>query len=126
MHTGIREAILEDLETIGVADGEIMTTDTHLVTGLVRSTLGYYPVGAHLDVGLLKKKVRETVKRAIKSMEDSTTGLSKFSIEVGVLGSETFQTITSFVGRIAKQIGRQFFRLQALSLAATLIILFFP
>jgi predicted neutral ceramidase superfamily lipid hydrolase len=126
MHTGVREAILEDLETIGVADGEIMTTDTHLVTGLVRSTLGYYPVGAHLDVGLLKQKVRETVHRAISSMEESTAGFSKFSIEVRVLGSETFQTITSFVGRIARHIGRQFFRLEALTLVVTLIILFFP
>ena len=126
MHTGVREAILEDLETIGVADGEIMTTDTHLVTGLVRSTLGYYPVGAHLDVGLLTRKVRETVQHAIASMEESTAGFSKFSIEVRVLGSETFQTITSFVGRIARRIGRQFFRLEALTLVATLIILFFP
>jgi putative membrane protein len=126
MHTGIREAILEDLETIGIADGEVMTTDTHLVTGLARSTLGYYPVGAHLDVGLLKQKVRETVQRAISSMEESTAGFSKFSIEVRVLGSETFQTITRFVGRIARRIGRQFFRLEALCLVATLIILFFP
>ena len=126
MHTGLREAILEDLETTGVADGEIMTTDTHLVTGLVRSSLGYYPVGAHLDVGLLKQKVRETVQRAISSMEESTAGFSKFSIEVRVLGSETFQTITSFVGRIARRIGRQFFQLEALTLVATLIILFFP
>ncbi len=126
MHTGVREAILEDLETIGVADGEIMTTDTHLVTGLVRSSLGYYPVGAHLDVGLLTRKVRETVQRAMASMEESTAGFSKFSIEVRVLGSETFQTITSFVGRIARRIGRQFFRLEALTLVVTLIILFFP
>ena len=125
MHTGVREAILEDLQTIGVVDGEIMTSDTHLVTGLVRSTLGYYPVGAHLDVGLLKQKVRETVHRAISSMEESTAGFSKFSIEVRVLGSETFQTITSFVGRIARRIGRQFFRLEALTLVVTLIILFF-
>jgi predicted neutral ceramidase superfamily lipid hydrolase len=126
MHTGVREAILEDLETIGVADGEIMTTDTHLVTGLVRSTLGYYPVGAHLDVGLLKQKVRETVQRAISSLEETTAGFSKFSIEVRVLGSETFQTITSFVSRIARRIGHQFFRVEALTLVVTLIILFFP
>ncbi len=126
MHTGVREALLEDLETIGVADGEIMTTDTHLVTGLVRSTLGYYPVGAHLDLGLLKQKVRETVQRAIGAMEESTAGFSKFSIEVRVLGSETFQTITSFVGRIARRIARQFYILEVLTLAATLIILFLP
>ncbi len=126
MHTGLREAILEDLETIGVSDGEIMTTDTHLVTGLVRSSLGYYPVGAHLDIGLLTQKVRETVQRAMAKMEESTAGFSKFSIEVRVLGSETFRSITSFVGRIARQIGRQFYRLEVLALVATLIILFFP
>jgi putative membrane protein len=126
MKTGVREKILEDLETIGVVDGEIMTTDTHLVTGLVRSSLGYYPVGAHVDIGLLTQKVRETVQRAITAMDDSTAGFSKFSIEVRVLGSETFQTITSFIGRIGKRIGRQFLRIEALVLVSTLIILLFP
>jgi putative membrane protein len=126
MRTGVREAILEDLEAIGISDGEIMTTDTHLVTGLVRSALGYYPVGANLDIGLLTKKVRETVQRALETMEDSTAGFSKFSIEVRVLGSETFQTITGFVGRIARQIARQFYILEALTLVTTLIVLFFP
>jgi putative membrane protein len=126
MKTGVREAILEDLEAIGISDGEIMTTDTHLVTGLVRSALGYYPVGANLDIGLLTKKVRETVQRALGTMEDSTAGFSKFSIEVRVLGSETFQTITGFVGRIARRIARQFYILEALTLVATLIVLFVP
>src|SRR5713101_7829527 len=126
MHTGVREAILDDLETIGVSDGEVMTTDTHLVTGLVRSTLGYYPVGAHLDLRLLEQKVRETVQRAIVTMEESFAGFSKFAIEVRVLGSETFQTITSFVARIARRIARQFYILEVVTLAATLIVLFFP
>jgi predicted neutral ceramidase superfamily lipid hydrolase len=126
MRAGVREAILEDLEAIGISDGEIMTTDTHLVTGLARSTLGYYPVGAHLDIGLLTQKVRETVQRAIATMEESTAGFSKFWIEVRVLGSETFQTITSFVGRIARRIARQFYTLEALTLAVGLIILFVP
>src|SRR5207245_8666780 len=125
MHTGVREAILEDLETIGVADGEIMNTEMHLVTGLVRSTIGYYPVGAHLSVGLLKQKVRETVHHAISSMEESAAGFSKFSIEVRVLGSEAFQTITSVVGGIASGVGRLFFRLEALTLVVVLIILLF-
>jgi predicted neutral ceramidase superfamily lipid hydrolase len=126
MLTGVREALLKDLETIGVSDGEVMTTDTHLVTGLVRSALGYYPVGAHLDTGLLTRKVRETVQQAMATMEDATAGFSKFSIEVRVFGSETFQTITSFVARIARRIGRQFYRLEALTLAVTLLILLLP
>jgi putative membrane protein len=126
MKSGVREAILKDLETIGISDGEVMTTDTHLVTGLVRSSLGYYPVGAHIDLGLFMRTVRATVQRAIAAMEESTAGFSRFSIEVRVLGSETFHTITGFVSRIARRIGRQFFRLEVLTLVTTLIILFFP
>jgi putative membrane protein len=126
MQTGLREIILKELETLGISDGEIMTTDTHLVTGLVRSRLGYYPVGAHLDVGLLVRKVKETVQRALTTMADSTAGFSRLSLEVQVLGSETFQTITSFVGRIGKRIGRQFFILEALAVGLTLLVLFFP
>ena len=126
MKTGVREIILQDLETIGVSDGEIMTTDTHQVTGLVRSSLGYYPVGAHLDIALLTQKVRETVQRAIATTGDATAGFSKFSIEVRVLGGETFQAITSFVARIARRIGRQFYRLEVLTIVVTLLILFFP
>jgi len=60
------------------------------------------------------------------TMEESTAGFSKFSIEVRVLGSETFQTITGFVGRIARRIARQFYMLEVLTLAVTLVILFFP
>jgi predicted neutral ceramidase superfamily lipid hydrolase len=126
MKTGVREAILSELETIGVSGGEVMTTDTHLVTGLVRSRLGYYPVGAHLDVNLLIQKIKETVQRAIASMQNATAGYSNFSIEVGVLGSETFQTITDFIGRIGKRIARQFYLLEAATLVATLVVLFFP
>ena len=126
MMTGVREAVLEELETIGVSGGEVMTTDTHTVTGLVRSRLGYYPVGAHLDVSLLIQKIKETVQRAMGSMQSASAGHSSFSIEVGVLGSETFQTITDFIGRIGRSIARQFYLLEALTLVATLVVLFFP
>ena len=126
MKTGVREAILEELETIGVSGGEVMTTDTHLVSGLVRSRLGYYPVGANLDLNLLIQKIKETVKRASGSMQNATTGYSSFSIEVGVLGSETFQTITEFIGNIARRIARQFYLLEAVTLVATLVVLFVP
>ena len=126
MKTGVREAILEELETIGVSGGEVMTTDTHTVTGLVRSHLGYYPVGAHLDLGLLIQKIKETVQRAMDSMEIASAGHATFSIEVGVLGSQTFQTITDFIGRIGKRIARQFYLLEAATLVATLAVLFFP
>src|SRR5690242_7066042 len=48
MQQGLRDQILRSIRESGINDAEVMTTDTHLVTGLVRSPLGYYPVGAAL------------------------------------------------------------------------------
>src|SRR5205807_8206579 len=37
MQQGLRDHILQSIRDTGVIDAEVMTTDTHLVTGLVRS-----------------------------------------------------------------------------------------
>ncbi len=126
MLTGVREAILEDLRGIGISDGEIMTTDTHLVTGLARSRLGYYPVGAHLDLQLLTQKARASVQKALAGIDSSKAGFSKFTLDVGILGTESFQEITGFVGRIARRIARQFYVLELLVLASTFVVLLVP
>ena len=49
MVSGLREKILSALEKIGVNDGEILTTDTHAVTGLILTTRGYHPIGEVID-----------------------------------------------------------------------------
>jgi putative membrane protein len=123
MVTGFRERILESLRDMGVSDGEIMTTDTHLVTGLARSELGYYPVGAHVSEELLIRKIKRCVQRATADLERSSAGLSEFSLRLQVLGSDTFESITNFIGRIAGRIGRQFFWLEASALALGLLVL---
>ena len=123
MVTGFRERILESLRDMKVSDGEIMTTDTHLVTGLVRSKLGYYPVGAHVSGELLIRKIKQCVQRATTNLDSSSAGLSEFSLRLQVLGSDTFESITGFVGRIARQIGRQFLWLEVTTLALGLLVL---
>ncbi len=123
MLTGFRERILQSLREMGVSDAEIMTTDTHLVTGLVRSELGYYPVGAHVSEELMIQKITQCVQRATANLESSSAGLSEFSLQLQVLGSDTFESITSFIGRIARQIGRQFLWLEASALALGLLVL---
>lgn len=125
MQTGVRDHILGMLREIGVDEGEVMTTDTHLVTGLVRSPLGYHPVGESISKELLSRKIRETVQRAINDMEDASAGFSTFKLDLRVLGSETFNSITSFVGRIAGRIGRSFFRLELATFIVALIALAF-
>src|SRR3989441_2044950 len=124
MQQGLRDQILQSIRETGVSDAEIMTTDTHLVTGLVRSPLGYYPVGAALPIATFVSQITQTVQKAVSNLEESSAGFSKFSLQLQVLGSETFQSITGFIGRIARQIGRSFYRLEiATFLIAVVIVL---
>src|SRR5437762_6789351 len=124
MQQGLRDHILQSIKQKGVSDAEVMTTDTHLVTGLVRSPLGYYPVGSALPTAAFVTKITQTVQKAMSNLEESSAGFSKFSLQLQVLGSETFQSITGFIGRIARQIGRSFYRLEiATFLIAVVIVL---
>jgi putative membrane protein len=124
MQQGLRDQILQSIRETGVSDAEVMTTDTHLVTGLVRSPLGYYPVGAALPTATFVTQITQTVQKAVTNLEESAAGFSKFSLQLQVLGSETFQSITGFIGRIARQIGRSFYWLEVSSLILALVILF--
>jgi predicted neutral ceramidase superfamily lipid hydrolase len=123
METGFREMILATLTEEGVDDGEVMTTDTHLVAGVVRSKLGYHPVGENMNKDLFLRKVRETVRTAMNAMEYAGAGMSSFSLELRVLGSTSFQTITLFVGRVAKGLGRTFLRLELAVFAVSILLL---
>jgi putative membrane protein len=124
MQQGLRDKILQSIRETGVGDAEVMTTDTHLVTGLVRSPLGYYPVGAALPTATFLRQITQTVQKAIANLEESSAGFSKFSLQLRVLGSETFQSITGFIGRIARQIGKSFYRLEIATFLIALVIVF--
>jgi putative membrane protein len=123
MEPGFRETILSSLSELGIADGEIMTTDTHLVTGLVRSPLGYYPVGAHLDKSLLITKIRDAVKRGIDDLEDASLGVSTSSIRLRVLGKETFENVTSYIRHVGIRVRSLFYLLQLVSITIALLVL---
>ena len=124
MQQGLRDQILRSIGKTGIRDAEIMTTDTHLVAGLVRSTLGYYPVGAALPTATFVTQVTQTVEKAVSNLEESAAGFSKFSLQLQVLGSDAFQSISGFIGRIARQIGRSFYKLEiATFLIAVLIVI---
>ncbi len=123
METGFRQRIFDGLRERGLDDGEVMTTDTHLVTGLVRSPLGYHPVGEHINRELLVGKVLETFERAKKNMAEASAGFSHFDLDLLVLGSTTFQSITSFVAAVARRIGRSFFELELAATALALMLL---
>lgn len=122
MQQGLRGRILQSITKTGISDAEIMTTDTHLVTGLVRSPLGYYPVGAALPTATFLTQITQTVEKAMSNLEESAAGFSKFSLQLQVLGSDAFQSISGFIGRIARQIGKLFYRLEIATFVIAVLI----
>jgi len=124
METGFREMILQSLRQKGISESEVMTTDTHLVTGLVRSPLGYYPIGSHISKESLLDRIDQPVGIALSRMRPGSAGFSSFSLKLGVLGIDTFQSITEFVAKVGRQIGRSFVRLETSTVLMGVLLLY--
>jgi putative membrane protein len=106
MIKGLREKILTSLNDIGIDGGEIMTTDTHVVNGLVRAKLGYYPFGEILNQDNIVNSIKKTVKDAQEDLEEVTVCSSSKSISVTSLGSRSLENLTSFMYNIARLVVR--------------------
>ncbi|TLN20510.1 DUF2070 family protein, partial [bacterium] len=66
MMAGLREKIREGLnEDLLSSRSEVVTTDTHLVTGLSNVRGGYEPLGAGISQQLLVRSCKEAVSKAI-------------------------------------------------------------
>ncbi|MCX6660670.1 MAG: DUF2070 family protein, partial [Candidatus Bathyarchaeota archaeon] len=98
----LREKILASLECLGIDGGEIMTTDTHVVNGLVPARLGYHPVGEAMDHNVVIDLVRATVERAKQDLEEATVSASSGSVRVKSLGSKSLESLLSFMYGVAK------------------------
>ena len=68
MVRGLRERLLSEIKALGFSDGEVMTTDTHVVNARVLVERGYHPVGEVMDWEALARHVREALQEALKAM----------------------------------------------------------
>ena len=102
MAPGLREKVLFCLESTGIKGGEVMTTDTHAVNGIVPARLGYYPLGEAIDQDTIVKSFMSTVERAKENLEEVTVSSSSGSVKVKSLGSESLENLVSFMYGIAK------------------------
>ncbi|WP_455278187.1 DUF2070 family protein [[Eubacterium] cellulosolvens] len=106
MIKGLREKILTSLASIGINGGEIMTTDTHVVNGLVRAKLGYYPFGEMLNHDKVVNLIKNTVNDAQEDLEEVTVCSSSQNVKVTSLGSRSLENLTSFMYSIARLVVR--------------------
>jgi len=104
MISGLREDILSALSSIGIRDCEVVTTDTHVVNGIVLTRRGWHPIGEALDNKLLVKYVVEVAERALLNCEECTVSCDILEIpNVKVIGEEQIRSLTISINDIAKK-----------------------
>ncbi|MGQ9515288.1 MAG: DUF2070 family protein, partial [Thermoproteota archaeon] len=80
MIMGLRDKIVEELSKNFILASEVITTDTHLVTGISRVRGGYNPLGVKINHELLTGFCKEVVSEAI-----TLTKPARISIAAGVV-----------------------------------------
>lgn len=107
MVTGLREKILSTLSSIGINEGEIFTTDTHLVNAIVLVERGYHPVGEAIDHEKLIEYIQEATVAAASNLERVKVGCRKVEIHnVKVIGEKALETLCLLIDRAKRRAKR--------------------
>jgi len=104
MISGLREKILSLLREIGIVDGEVFTTDTHMVNGVVLTPRGYHPIGEVIDEAKLIDYVRQAAVSALNDLEPAEASLRTGTISnVKVIGEKQIESLCVLAEETAKQ-----------------------
>ena len=122
MVKGLREEILAIAKQVGYDDGEVMTTDTHMVNGIVSAPLGYHLVGEVVPRAAVLSEVKVACEQALSDLEPSEVGVTSGQIPVTTLGTKSLRRVMSVVYRSSKLTALTLFPLVVI--LATLSIIF--
>jgi len=102
MIRGLRERILNEAKQAGFDDGEVMTTDTHMVNGVVPARLGYHMIGEVGSKTLLLHEVCALCREAIADLQPCEVGVINGQIPVTTLGSKSLKRVMNLVHRVSR------------------------
>jgi putative membrane protein len=126
MVSGLREKILSELKELGIVGGEVLTTDTHSVCGMVRSRRGYNLVGEAVDHSKLISYIREAAKRALDDMEPSEVSWRTETIpNLRVVGEQQISEITIVADKTTQRARRLAISLFPISAFFLILLLLF-
>lgn len=127
MVTGLREEILMALQSEGINEGEVFTTDTHSVNAIVLTGRGYNPIGEAIDHGKLIEYIKKTTSTAISDLESAKMGGQKVTVsKVKVIGEERLEALCLLAERTirkAKKVSIPIFAATGLLLTSYLMLL---
>ena len=94
MVSGLREKILSALQTIGVDEGEVFTTDTHSVNAVTLNARGYHPIGEIMDQEKLIEYVKKAAHTALASLGPAKVGFRNVTVQnVKVIGQDALEKL---------------------------------
>ncbi|MBS7655664.1 DUF2070 family protein [Candidatus Bathyarchaeota archaeon] len=123
MKSGLREKILNKIKELNVEDGEIMTTDTHVVNGLISAKLGYYPIGEGFNEEEFIEKILKGVNEALKDLEECEAAFNSNFVKVKVFGRNSMENLVNSIYSFAKRISISFIATMFLIEAALIFAL---
>jgi len=127
MVSGLRDKILSAIKELDINDGEILTTDTHSVCGMIRSARGYNLVGEAIDHQKLIDYIKEAASRALSNMEPATASWRTEVIsDVKIIGEKQITELTVLADKTTervKQVSIVLFPTVAIFLTSLLLFL---
>lgn len=124
MASGLREKIISMLREIGIVDGEVLTTDTHMVCGVVLTERGYHPVGEAMDQTKLINYIRQATMNALDGLEPAEASWRTEIIpNVKVIGREQIEALCLLADKTARQAKK--LAISLFSIAGLLLITLF-
>jgi putative membrane protein len=122
MISGLRERILKNLKGVDIEDGEILTTDTHVVTSVVLTKRGYHPIGEAIDQEGLIKHIREATVTALRNLEPVKSSWKSVSItKMKIIGEKQLSKLFMVIDEAIKLSKR--FAISLFPIAGIILIL---
>lgn len=107
MVSGLREKILFSIKELGIDDGEVLTTDTHSVCGMIRSARGYNLVGEAIDHSKLINYIKEATASALDNLEPvSVSWRTEIISDVKVIGEKQITELTVLADKTTECVKR--------------------
>jgi len=121
--SGLREKILSALGSIGISAGEVFTTDTHSVSGIVLGRRGYYPIGEVIDHEKLIGCIKEVALAAVAELKSAKVGCRSISVsDVRVIGRERLESLSDLTDKGLRRAKRA---IVPISLVSGLLLMLF-
>ena len=121
---GLREKILKALKELGVSDGEVLTTDTHMVNGVTLVKRGYHPFGEVIPHQKILGYVKGVTQLAISDLHETEVAWNSGVVkQVKAIGPTYLKELATLVDSTAKLTKKMALTIFPIGILASILLL---